>query len=86
MGTSTVTQKGQIVIPAPLRRKLGIEPGTKVIVTAGKEGDLRVQPLTRAYFERQAGLLSGEPSATKALLDEREADREKEEDDLPGPK
>jgi len=27
MHTSTVTQKGQIVIPAPLRRKLGFEQG-----------------------------------------------------------
>lgn len=86
MDTSTVTQKGQIVIPAPLRRKLDIEPGTKVIVTEGEEGELRVQPLTRAYFERQAGLLGDGPSTTKELLDEREADRKKEEKPLPAPK
>jgi AbrB family looped-hinge helix DNA binding protein len=78
MGTSTVTQKGQIVIPAPLRRKLGFEPGTKVIVTEGDEGEIRVRPLNRAYFEQYAGLLSDGPSATEELLETRARDRRRE--------
>lgn len=35
--TSTVTQKGQVTLPAPLRNKLDIKPGTKVLFEA--EGD-----------------------------------------------
>ncbi len=31
MYTSTVTQKGQATIPAPIRAKLGIKPGQKVL-------------------------------------------------------
>ena len=31
MYTSTVTQKGQATIPAPIRVKLGIRPGQKVL-------------------------------------------------------
>jgi AbrB family looped-hinge helix DNA binding protein len=77
MGTSTVTEKGQIVIPAPLRRKLGFEPGTKVLITEGEEGEVRVRPLTRSHFEQYAGLLS-DASATDTLLDERARDRERE--------
>jgi len=48
MDTSTVTQKGQIVIPAALRRKLDFEPGTKVIVTEESDGSVRVRPATRS--------------------------------------
>lgn len=31
MYTSTVTQKGQATIPAPIRAKLGIKPGQRII-------------------------------------------------------
>ncbi len=79
MNTSTVTQKGQIVIPAALRQKLGFEPGTKVIITEGKEGEVRVHPASHSYFERFAGLLSEEEgSTTEALLSERNLDRKRE--------
>lgn len=78
MNTSTVTQKGEIVIPAALRRELGFEPGTKVIVTEGEEGEVRVYPATSSYFERFAGLLPGEESATDELLAERKRDRKRE--------
>lgn len=29
--TATVTSKGQLTLPAPLRRQLGIEPGDQVV-------------------------------------------------------
>ena len=41
--TSTVTQKGQATIPAPVRRKLGIKPGQKVIFEE-KNGDIILHP------------------------------------------
>lgn len=85
MGTSTVTQKGQIVIPAPLRRKLGFEPGTKVIVTEGDDGEVHVRPLNQAYFEQYAGLLSDGPSATEELLETRARDRRREASTEPDP-
>lgn len=31
MYTSTVTSKGQATIPAPIRKKLGIKPGQKIV-------------------------------------------------------
>lgn len=40
-GTATVGTKGQIVIPAEARERLGIRPGDKVfIVCAGLNGDM----------------------------------------------
>jgi AbrB family looped-hinge helix DNA binding protein len=79
MHTSTVTQKGQIVIPAPLRRKLGFEQGTKVVVIETDDG-VEVRPLDARYFEQFAGTLSGEGDATHALLEERQKDRDREND------
>lgn len=40
-GTATVGAKGQIVIPAEAREKMGIQPGDKLfIVCAGPKGDM----------------------------------------------
>lgn len=79
MHTSTVTQKGQIVIPAPLRRKLGFDQGTKVVIVETDDG-VEVQPLDDRYSERFAGVLSGEGNATQALLDERQTETAREND------
>lgn len=79
MHTSTVTQKGQIVIPAPLRRKLGFEQGTKVVVIETDDG-VEVRPLDARYFEQFAGVLSGEGDATRALLKERKEEKTREND------
>ena len=46
--TSTVTQKGQIVIPSRLRRKLGIRQGTQIAFIEEDER-LVLQPLTAEY-------------------------------------
>ncbi len=42
MSTVTVSEKGQMIIPADLRRRLGIVAGTKLEVTADS-GGFRVQ-------------------------------------------
>lgn len=79
MQTSKVTSKGQIVIPAPLRRKLGFEEGVTVVVTEADGGGVQVRPLNRSYFEEAAGFLSGEGRAADTLLETREEDRARED-------
>ena len=75
MHTSTVTQTGQIPIPARLRRRLGFEPGTKVVIVETDDG-IEVHPLDKRYFERFAGVLSQAGNATQALLDDRQRESE----------
>jgi AbrB family looped-hinge helix DNA binding protein len=75
MYTSTVTQNGQISIPAPLRHRLGFEPGTKVVIVETDDG-IEVHPLDKRYFERFAGILSGAENATQELLDDRRIEAE----------
>lgn len=70
MHTSTVTQTGQIPIPVPLRRRLGFEPGTTVAIVETDDG-IEVRPLDERYFERFAGVLSGESDVTQARLEAR---------------
>lgn len=50
------TTKGQVVIPAWLRREYQIEDGTKCVVQATEEGIL-LKPVTRRAIERGFGLL-----------------------------
>jgi antitoxin PrlF len=53
MSTVTVSEKGQVVIPAAIRRRLGIAPGTKLAFEL--EGDsIRVRPI-RATKRTRAG-------------------------------
>ena len=72
--TSVVTTKGQLVIPARLRRRYGIKKGT-LIAFAEDDGRIIVQPVTREFIRGLRGSLQGEPSALDALLDERKRER-----------
>lgn len=78
METSVVTQKGQIVIPKKIRTALHIKKGTQVHFET-RNGDLVLKPLTPEYFERMAGILGTGGKVTKALLEERAKDRERED-------
>lgn len=79
MNVATVSSKGQIVIPEKLRRKYGITKGTRVSIE--EAGDtLVLHPVTREYVGGLVGFLSKGPSLTQALLDERQEDRGREED------
>jgi len=70
------TVKGQIVIPAALRRKYGIKNGTKIIVTDNGDS-IGLKPVTEQYFKNLQGSLKGK-GVLKVLVEERRKDREKE--------
>ena len=77
METGTVTVKGQVVIPAKMRQRLGIQQGTKVCFME-KGDEIVIRPLTKAYFEKMAGFLRTGGKMTKTLLEARQQDRLKE--------
>jgi AbrB family looped-hinge helix DNA binding protein len=78
METAYVTSKGQLVIPAKIRRKLGIKPGTKICFVE-REHEILFQPLTKEHIRNLAGMLKSSTSATAELLKERKLDRERED-------
>ena len=72
---STVTTKGQLVIPSKLRRKFGIHKGTQVAFVE-EDQRLVLQPLTPEYVHSLRGSLKSGGAALKVLLEERKRDRE----------
>lgn len=72
---STVTTKGQLVIPAKLRRKYAIREGTQVAFVE-QENRLVLQPLTPEFVRSLRGSLKSDPSALKILLDDRKRERQ----------
>jgi len=74
---TTVSSKGQLVIPAEMREELGIEPGTRVAIRRDGQ-DLILSPLTkeasRLIISRLRGITAGGPSMTDDLIAERRAD------------
>ena len=79
MTTTTVTAKGQIVIPSRIRRHLNIKKGTRLCVIE-KDNEIVLQPLTREYFEQTAGVLKTKGKLTQVLLDERKKEKVREEE------
>jgi AbrB family looped-hinge helix DNA binding protein len=59
--SATFTSKGQLVIPAELRRKHGIEAGTRVKFLEDQFGRIVLQPITEDYVDRVMGSLAGGP-------------------------
>ncbi len=56
---ATFTSKGQLVVPAALRRKYGIQAGTKVRFLEDPFGRIILQPITEQYIDRVMGCLAG---------------------------
>jgi len=59
--SATFTSKGQLVIPAELRRKHGIEAGTRVKFLEDQFGRIVLQPITEDYIDRVMGCLAEGP-------------------------
>jgi len=82
MPTVVTSAKGQVVIPKKERDKVGIKPGTRVVVVA--VGDhIEVRPVPDDPVRYFYGIFKGGSSLTKALLEERRKDREREEKKRP---
>jgi AbrB family looped-hinge helix DNA binding protein len=81
MNTAYVTTKGQLVVPARIRRRFGIKPGTRVNFV--EEGDRIIfQPVTREYIDSFCGIYQqkpGQKSVVQELIEERRAEKAKED-------
>ena len=75
MEVSVVTTKGQVVIPAKLRRKYGIKIGTK-IQFAEENGEIIMLPLTEETIDKNIGFLGTKGKLLKKLLQEKKTERE----------
>ncbi len=81
MESSTVTVKGQILVPKRLRTKYGIEPNQKVAFIETKDGVL-IKPLDEKYFDRFMGMFEHDGPSTSEYLKWKKEDIELEERSL----
>ena len=73
---TTVSVRGQTVIPRRIREELGITPATRLEWKV-KNGVIIVLPLPSDPIRSAVGILEGRGPSTSDLLAERKADREK---------
>lgn len=78
MPISTVSSKGQLVIPKEIRDKLGIKPKQKVLLKVVK-GHAVIEPLPDDPVEYFCGIFKEGASLTEALLKQRSEDKKREE-------
>ena len=78
MNIVKTSSKGQIVIPAEIRKKLGIRPGQKVAFRLVEDKAV-IEPLPEDPIKALRGILKGKPSMTKALLRDRKEEIKREE-------
>jgi AbrB family looped-hinge helix DNA binding protein len=75
METSIVTVKGQVVIPAKLRRKYGIKSGTRIHFYENN-GEIRMVPVTHELIDANIGFLGTKGKLRRALSEEKKKERE----------
>ncbi|MDY6990791.1 MAG: AbrB/MazE/SpoVT family DNA-binding domain-containing protein [Thermodesulfobacteriota bacterium] len=83
MNIVKTSSKGQIVIPAEIRKKLGIKPGQKVAFRLVEDKAV-IEPLPEDPIKALRGIIKGKPSMTKALLKERKEEVKREEKIIAG--
>ena len=71
---TTVSTKGQLVIPAEMRASLGLKPGTRVALRL--EGSrIILEPVTEKMVDELNGIFRGGPSMSDELMRERRSDK-----------
>jgi len=78
---TVISSKGQVVIPADLREKYGLDQGTRATWTE-EEGRLVLTPMTAQRIKEIRGFLKprpGEPTMFDELFAERERERRRED-------
>ena len=71
MSIVRTSPKGQVVVPAELRKEIGLEPGDLVRVTHAGGRRVMIEPLGADPVQALRGMLKDGPSLTDALARER---------------
>jgi AbrB family looped-hinge helix DNA binding protein len=75
IATTTLSEKGQVVIPAELRSQAGLRPGDRFEVSLDSAGALVFRPLPRDPLLALRGAFAGPRRLTDDLLAERRQER-----------
>ncbi len=64
--TTSVTQKGQATIPAPIRKRLGIKPNTKIVFELKNNNEASLKTVTD-FFSLKGSIKSSKPFNIQAM-------------------
>ena len=68
---TSVSTKGQFVIPAEMRTSLGIKPGSRIAVT--QDGSrIVLEPVSEELVDKTRGMFRGKPSLSAELKRQRQ--------------
>ncbi len=74
MLSTTLSSKGQIILPSELRKKTNIKKGSKFIIEF-KDNKIILTLLNKEFYERLAGSISEKGKLLKALISEKEREK-----------
>ena len=67
--------KGQIVVPSSLRKKYGMEAGTRIVFLEDEDaGYIIMKPITPQYVHKLRGMLKGS-AGLRALKEDRQREK-----------
>ncbi|MGB5933119.1 MAG: AbrB/MazE/SpoVT family DNA-binding domain-containing protein [Anaerolineae bacterium] len=69
-GSTTVSERGQVVIPAEARREMALEPGTKLLIFGGGHEGGPLTLMTAAMVTRFVRHAMGRLSELEVMLNE----------------
>ena len=81
-----ITSKGQITIPAEIRRQLGVSTGDQLIFETDTHGEIQVRRVERYPFEKFLGIGTGVPEleeGPEAIIQYFRRERDHDEFDNP---
>jgi AbrB family looped-hinge helix DNA binding protein len=72
-----VGDRGRLVLPSDIRAELGLEPGTRMLLSTDDDGSLHLRPY-RAVAEKTLGMLADLAPADVSMVDELISERRQE--------
>jgi AbrB family looped-hinge helix DNA binding protein len=72
-----VGDRGRLVLPSDIRAELGLEPGTRMLLSTDDDGSLLLRPY-RAVAEKTLGMLADLAPADVSMVDELISERRQE--------
>ena len=67
---ATITSKGQVTVPKPIRDKLHLEPGDKIDFMLDEDSGVRVVPVTASVTQLKGMVAKPEFPVSLAEMDE----------------
>ncbi len=74
MLSTTLSSKGQIILPSELRKKINIKKGSKFLIEF-EDNKIILTLLNKEFYERLAGSISEKGKLLKALISEKEREK-----------